>query len=73
MKYIYLILIAILLATTSCKPDDKALFDELTNIASSGIPEAQYHLGMLYNNGIGTKTRQKHLRCSKSHLLEVTH
>jgi TPR repeat protein len=54
MKYIHLILIAIILATTSCKPDDKDLFNELTDIASSGNPEAQYHLGMLYNNGIGT-------------------
>ncbi len=54
MKYIYLLLTAILIATTSCKPDDNTLFNELTDIASSGNPEAQYHLGMLYNNGTVT-------------------
>ncbi|MDH3348616.1 MAG: sel1 repeat family protein [Desulfobulbaceae bacterium] len=30
------------------------LFDGMAKIASSGNPEAQYHLGMFYNNGIGT-------------------
>lgn len=52
----FLILILLLLsANISFANDDQILFTELTQIAEAGNPEAQYHLGMLYNNGIGTE------------------
>ena len=35
--------------------DNEELFNELTSLAEKNYPEAPYHLGMLYNNGIGTK------------------
>jgi len=44
----------LLIACTSSAKDNQQLFNELTEIAKAGNPEAQYHLGMLYNNGIGT-------------------
>jgi uncharacterized protein len=54
MRLIYLIIPLIVFATASCKHDDKYFFNELNKIASNGNPEAQYYLGMLYNNGNGT-------------------
>lgn len=54
MKYINIILAIFLLSTVSCRADDQSLFQDMGSIASSGNPEAQYHLGMFYNNGIGT-------------------
>jgi len=54
MRYLIALISILLLATTSCARDKQHLFTELTKIAESGSPEAQYHLGMLYNNGIGT-------------------
>jgi uncharacterized protein len=33
----------------------QALVTDMTKLAEQGNQEAQYHLGMLYNNGIGTK------------------
>ena len=54
MKYLNIILAILLLSTVSCKADDQSLFEDMRSIASSGNPEAQYHLGMFYNNGIGT-------------------
>ena len=54
MKILNTILVFLLLFTLSCKADDQSLFEDMASIASSGNPEAQYHLGMFYNNGIGT-------------------
>jgi TPR repeat protein len=34
--------------------DEQNLFRKLSSLAATGSPEAQYHLGMLYNNGVGT-------------------
>ena len=59
MKYLYLILAILLMATVSLAQDDNSLFDGMAEIASSGNPEAQYHLGMFYNNGIGTSKNIK--------------
>jgi len=33
---------------------DKFLFEEMLKLASKGEPEAEYHIGMFFNNGIGT-------------------
>jgi len=39
------------------------MFDDLKAIATSGSAEAQYHLGMFYNNGIGTdKNKEEALK-----------
>ena len=35
-------------------PDKIALFTAIEKLAQAGNPEAQYHLGMMYNNGLGT-------------------
>lgn len=45
----------------SCATDDKgALFTELTKLAEQGDSEAQYHVGMMLNNGFGaTKDNRK--------------
>ena len=32
---------------------EKYIFDEMLKLASEGQPEAEYHVGMFYNNGIG--------------------
>ncbi|MCP5380969.1 MAG: sel1 repeat family protein [Kordiimonadaceae bacterium] len=53
MKYLILIL-CYLLPTFALAQDYKPLFNKLSEMASEGDGEAQYHLGMLYNNGIGT-------------------
>ena len=34
---------------------DRSLFDEVYTLANRGNPEAQYFLGMMFNNGIGTE------------------
>ena len=36
--------------------EPRALFAILKGLADRGIPEAQYHVGMMYNNGYGTET-----------------
>ena len=59
MKYLNTILAILLLAAVSCKADDKSLFNDMSEIASSGNPEAEYHLGMFYNNGIDTHKNLK--------------
>lgn len=48
-------LFLILALCTSAHASDKALFNQIRELAERGIAEAQYHVGMMYNNGIGTK------------------
>ena len=61
MRISYLPIALALALTVSCssggspKPPDTFLFGEVEELAKSGSPEAQYHLGMFYNNGIGTQ------------------
>jgi TPR repeat protein len=46
-----------MMATTiavSAEPSNEALFSKLAALAEAGLVDAQYNLGMLYNNGIGT-------------------
>ena len=50
----FAILILVLLLGACGKNDDKPLFLEIQKLVNQGNPEAQYHLGMMYNNGIGT-------------------
>ena len=39
--------------TSSAEAQSSSLVDKLVKVAEAGDPEASYHLGMLYNNGIG--------------------
>jgi len=55
MRYLITLISLLLIANISSANDDQYLFTELTKIAEAGNPAAQYHLGMLYNNGIGTE------------------
>lgn len=42
------------LALYACGNDgDRALFEKMSELAKNGNPEAQYHAGMMLNNGIG--------------------
>lgn len=53
-----LIVFVLLLFSTTLYAVDKSheeIFEELTAIARTGDAEAQYHLGMMYHIGIGTK------------------
>lgn len=56
MRYLIILFSLLFIVNTSfAHNDDHYLFNELTKIAKAGNPEAQYHLGMLFNNGIGTE------------------
>jgi TPR repeat protein len=48
------VLLIIMLSNVAMS-DDNSLFNGLLHLAEQGNPEAQYHLGMAYNSGIGTK------------------
>lgn len=41
-------------ASAQTSATDKFLFDEMLKLATEGQPEAEYHVGMFFNNGIGT-------------------
>lgn len=46
-------------AATLSRADDAETFNAMLALAEKGQPEAQYHVGMMYNNGIGTKQDTK--------------
>ena len=49
-------IVFVALGLFACRPDgDKALFDAMVKASQSGNPEAQYHVGMMLNNGIGVR------------------
>ncbi len=51
-----LVILVLLSGTTPSYADDSEdLFNALQELADQGNPSAMYNLGMLYNNGIGTK------------------
>jgi uncharacterized protein len=54
MKPIALALSCLLLLSVAAHADDTATFKGLMALAEKGDSEAQYHVGMFYNNGIGT-------------------
>ena len=53
MKSLALVLILMLSGCTAVY--DKALFEETLRYAEQGNPEAQYLVGMMYNNGMGVR------------------
>ncbi len=59
MQKFQLIIVTLLLSIISCSDGNKELFNELKLLALDGSPEAQYNLGMFYNNGIGTSKNKR--------------
>jgi uncharacterized protein len=60
MKFLGLIFSCFFLFSVAAHADDAATFRRMLALAVKGDAEAQYHVGMMYNNGIGTgqDTRQ---------------
>jgi uncharacterized protein len=55
MKFIALAFSCLLLFSTPGAANDAATFNAMVALANKGDAEAQYHVGMMYNNGIGTQ------------------
>ncbi len=57
-RFIAAVATALLLACGTVSAQDDAahrfLFEEMLKLATEGQPEAEYHVGMFFNNGIGT-------------------
>jgi uncharacterized protein len=54
MKFIALIFSCLLIFLSAASADDADLFKAMLALANTGDAEAQYHVGMMHNNGIGT-------------------
>jgi uncharacterized protein len=54
MKFVGLVFSWFLFLTLAAFADDTATFNAMLALANKGDAEAQYHVGMMYNNGIGT-------------------
>jgi uncharacterized protein len=54
MKFIALVFSLLLTLSLAACADDTATFNAMLALANKGDAEAQYHVGMMYNNGIGT-------------------
>lgn len=54
MKSIWLAFCCLLFLSVATRADDAQTFKSMLALAEKGEAEAQYHLGMMYNNGIGT-------------------
>jgi uncharacterized protein len=54
MKFVGLVFSWFLFLSLSALADDTATFNGMLALANTGDAEAQYHVGMMYNNGIGT-------------------
>jgi hypothetical protein len=55
MKFIALAFSCLLIFSTPAKASDADTFNAMVVLANKGDAEAQYHVGMMYNNGIGTQ------------------
>jgi TPR repeat protein len=55
MKLIALALSCLLVFSAPAHADDADTFNAMVTLANKGNAEAQYHVGMMYNNGIGTE------------------
>jgi uncharacterized protein len=54
MRSIGLVFSFFLFLSLAACADDAVTFNGMLALANKGDPEAQYHVGMMYNNGIGT-------------------
>ena len=59
MKFIGLVFSCLLFFSVAACADDAATFNAMLALANKGDAEAQYHVGMMYNNGIGTQQDPK--------------
>jgi uncharacterized protein len=59
MKFIALVFSLFLTLSLAACADDTATFNGMLALANKGDAEAQYHVGMMYNNGIGTQQDTK--------------
>jgi uncharacterized protein len=55
MKFIALAFSCLLFFSTPANANDAVTFNAMVKLANKGDAEAQYHVGMMYNNGIGTQ------------------
>jgi uncharacterized protein len=59
MKFIALVFSCLLIFSMPARADDADLFNAMLALANKGDAEAQYHVGMMHNNGIGTQQDPK--------------
>lgn len=59
MKYVALAFSCLLIFLTPANANDADTFHAMVVLANKGDAEAQYHVGMMYNNGIGTQQNPK--------------
>ncbi|MBM3602558.1 MAG: sel1 repeat family protein [Alphaproteobacteria bacterium] len=59
MKFVTLVFFFFLIFLMPASANESDLFNAMLILANKGDPEAQYHMGMMYNNGIGTKKDPK--------------
>jgi uncharacterized protein len=55
MKFIALAFSCLVFFSMPAKADDARTFNAMVALANKGDAEAQYHVGMMHNNGIGTQ------------------
>jgi TPR repeat protein len=55
MKFIALAFSCLLVFSMPANANEAASFNAMVALANKGDAEAQYHVGMMYNNGIGTQ------------------
>lgn len=55
MRFIALAFACLLTFAMPAKANEAATFNAMVALANKGDAEAQYHVGMMYNNGIGTE------------------
>ena len=55
MRFIALAFSCLLIFSMPANANDVANFNAMVALANKGDAEAQYHVGMMYNNGIGTQ------------------
>lgn len=55
MKFIALVFSCLLSFSVAASANDADTFNAMLALANTGDAEAQYHVGMMYNNGIGTQ------------------
>ncbi|WP_271589614.1 tetratricopeptide repeat protein [Bradyrhizobium sp. CCBAU 53415] len=55
MKFVALAFSCLLLFSVPASANDTRTFNAMVTLAHKGDAEAQYHVGMMYNNGIGTQ------------------
>jgi uncharacterized protein len=59
MKFIALAFSCLLVFSVPASANDADLFNAMLALANKGDAEAQYHVGMMHNNGIGTQQDTK--------------